>query len=133
MVTIPTAASFDSLNLSQAVLLLVSHLFMALRNPVVEAPLDMPAPYEEVLGFFDHLETALETHGYFRVHQKKQRMIRTIRSLFIRAQMSHQEVQTMRGVVESLINPNGIYSRPRRRKMIFSPDLMIKALTNSQD
>lgn len=107
LLTIPTNPSFSSLNLAQSVLLVSYEWHMASG---VEVPTETKrkgygsrlASQEEIIRFYDHLESELEAAGFLRVAEKRPRMIRNIRNIFNRALLNEQEVRTLRGVIVAL-------------------------------
>jgi tRNA/rRNA methyltransferase len=118
---IPVNARFASLNLAQAVLLLGyewmrQHDRASLgRVTTYEAPMvtglnvgtSRPATKEEMLGLYEHLEMELERLGFFRPPEKRQTMVRNIRSLLARMEATEQEVRTLRGIVAALAQGKG--------------------------
>lgn len=118
-VTVPLNPDFSSINLAQSVILCAYEIFQAQHDqPTTPGwePLEPPAPREELMGFFEHLESELDRCGYLRVPHKRPKMVQTLRTLFARAALTSQEIRSLRGVISSLVNPNGIFSRPRRQK-----------------
>jgi tRNA/rRNA methyltransferase len=61
-----------------------------------------PATKEELYGFFHHIESELDQAGFFKTPEKKPGMIRNMRNLFARAELTEQEVRSLRGMVSSL-------------------------------
>ena len=61
-----------------------------------------PATQEELEGLFQHLEQQLEHGRFYHPMDKAPLMKRSLRAMFLRARMTQQEVQTMRGVVKAL-------------------------------
>jgi tRNA/rRNA methyltransferase len=61
-----------------------------------------PAAKEKLLTFFGHLERELDECGFLRVADKRPGMIRNIRNIFQRANLTGQEIQTLHGVVHEL-------------------------------
>ena len=51
---------------------------------------------------FDHLETELIDCGFLNPPEKRPAMIQNIRTMFQRAQLTDQEVRTMRGIISGL-------------------------------
>ncbi len=113
IVTFPVSASYGSLNLAQAVLLMAYEWRQAAERsggPVVssERP-GPPATRAQVLSFFEHLEAELTAAGYFRPDGKRPVMRRNLRNIFHRVGMTEQDVRTLRGVLVRLTEG------PRRR------------------
>lgn len=61
-----------------------------------------PATKDELYGFFHHIEGELDAAGFFKTAEKKPGMIRNMRNLFARAELTEQEVRSLRGMVASL-------------------------------
>ena len=61
-----------------------------------------PATKAELVGFFEHLETELDRAGHFKSPEKRQIMVRNLRSMFERMGATAQEVRTLRGIVAAL-------------------------------
>jgi tRNA/rRNA methyltransferase len=116
IVSAPVNPAYASLNIAQAVLLVGYEWFRhhatslgqgtaelaALSGPGLQMPNTRPATKEELFGFYDHIETELESAGFFTAQAKKPGMIRNLRNLFSRANLTEQEVRSLRGVVSSL-------------------------------
>lgn len=121
IVMIPVNARFASLNLAQAVLLIGyewmrQHEQASLgRVTTYETPLapglnvgaSRPATKEEMLGLYEHLERELERLGFFNPPEKRQTMVRNIRSMLARMDATEQEVRTLRGIVAALAQGKG--------------------------
>ncbi len=105
VITIPTTPAFSSLNLGQAVLLVGYEWFKA-GDVTPPARIDhgaaQPAPREELLRLFEHLEEELEKSGFLFPPGNRPGMIRNLRSILHRAQLTDQEVRTLRGVIVAL-------------------------------
>lgn len=102
---VPLNPAYCSLNLAQAVLLLSYEWFQAGSEvPAYEIALNdaVTAPKEAVLNFYAHLERELEICGFLRVEDKRPSMVRNIRALFNRAELTEQEVRTLHGMVTEL-------------------------------
>ncbi|HXV24636.1 MAG TPA: RNA methyltransferase [Alphaproteobacteria bacterium] len=105
LVTVPLNPGFSSLNLAQAVLILAYEWFQAgvtapARQLVTNAT--RPGTKKELLNFFAHLEAALDDARYFKTVEKRPAMVRTIRNLFQRAELTEQEIRTLHGIVKEL-------------------------------
>lgn len=110
IVSVPLNPDFTSLNLAQAVLLLGYEWYTAGDStPPVETPTgdSAPAPAEQLDYFFRHLEAELDRSGFLRNVEKRPRMMRNIRNLFLRTGLTEQEVRTLHGILESLAHPQG--------------------------
>lgn len=105
ILTYPVDPDFASLNVAQAVLLAAYEWRIAGEEaaalPFAGGPADM-APKEELIRLFEHLESALDVAGFFRPPEKRPHMVEALRTLLHRAQLSEQEVRTLRGVVAAL-------------------------------
>lgn len=106
LVTFPVNPAFASLNIAQAVLLmsyewmksgLVNETDTVFRGPEME-----PANKEYLHGFFNHLEEALDTRGYFRPEARKEVMVNNLRSVLTRPAFAEAEIRLLRGVLTSL-------------------------------
>jgi tRNA/rRNA methyltransferase len=105
VITAPLNPAFSSLNLAQAVLIVAWEWQMAQTSaPASEMriPEDTrPATKAEMVGLFEHLESALDQSGFFHVREKRPIMARNLRNLLQRAEPTEQEVRTLRGVIKS--------------------------------
>lgn len=118
IVTLPVDPEFASLNVAQAVLILAyewrrsglesEEAGLAFSTPAVSRP----ASKEEMLGLFEHLESALDAVTFFRPAEKKPAVVKTLRAMLNRAAFTEQDVRTLRGVVAALENRP---TRPHRR------------------
>ncbi|MGE0233296.1 MAG: RNA methyltransferase [Flavobacteriaceae bacterium] len=114
IVTFPVNPAFASLNLGQAVLL-IAYEYARHADPQAAARRELatggsaPASRTELMGFFEHLETELDRGGFLKPADKKPSMIRNLRNLFHRTELTAQDVRTLRGVIVALTG------RPFRR------------------
>jgi tRNA/rRNA methyltransferase len=105
VITIPTA-EFASINLGQAVLIAGYEWFRSqdatppLRQE--HGPLQRKPTREEFLGLFEHLERELLASGFLYPPDKVDGMRRAIRATLHRASLTHQETQTLRGMIVAL-------------------------------
>ncbi|MBV1702074.1 MAG: RNA methyltransferase [Hyphomicrobiales bacterium] len=106
IITFPVNPAYASLNLAQAVLLTgyewmrASHGVAAPFQPIERSP---PALRENVLSFFDYLETELDKTGFFRPPGKQPVMRRNMRNIFHRIGLTEQDVRTLRGAIVRLV------------------------------
>lgn len=102
-VHIPSDPAFSSLNLAAAVQVLAYELRLALlaAAPAETAPArsdDLPAPHEQVEGFFSQLAETLEAIDFHKGRSPDSAM-RKLRRLFLRTDLSVNEVRLLRGVL----------------------------------
>lgn len=116
LVMIPVNARFASLNLAQSVLILGYAWILSRgdsslgRVTTYERPLragfqygkDTPATKDELHGFFEHLESALDDAQFFRPIERRSITIRALRTMFQRMNATAHEVRTLRGVLKAL-------------------------------
>ncbi len=102
---IPAVAESDSLNLSQAALLVFWELFQEKQaapasgpEPERAFPADRLAPRDKIEGLVDHLVATLEMIGFIP-HHHPERVARSFRQLVDRIRPSEKEVRMMRGVL----------------------------------
>jgi tRNA/rRNA methyltransferase len=104
ILSVPLNPAFSSLNLAQAVLVVAYEWFTAAdQTPPVQLDTahSIPAPKEALIHFFAHLEEELDRSGFMRDPDKRPTMVRNLRNIFQRAQLTEQEVRTLHGVVTS--------------------------------
>ena len=105
IVTAPLNPAYSSLNIAQAVLLLAwEHLMAADATPVRELPLggNRLANGEELANFFDHLARDLDEVEFFRAEHMRPVMWQNLRNIFLRAELTEQEVRTLHGALARL-------------------------------
>ena len=105
VITIPTA-EFASLNLGQAVLLNAYEWFRTgdktRPSRIDHRPLAVPATSEEMQRLFEHLEGELLASGFLYPPDKAVATIHYLRAMLHRADLTNQDVQTLRGVIVAL-------------------------------
>ena len=100
IITVPTGSGFSSLNLGQAVLLIGYEWFKAGdATPAehIDHGMAQPAPREELFRLFEHLETGIGKERFLYPPGNRPGMIRNLRSILHRAQLTDQEVRTLTG------------------------------------
>lgn len=105
LITIPTSAENPSLNLAQSAVIMGYEWQKVVRCalPVVrKAQNAQLTTKNELQGFFDQLEAYLDEVNHFRTPDKKPLMWQNLRNIFLRSQLSSQEVRTLRGVARAL-------------------------------
>jgi tRNA/rRNA methyltransferase len=106
ILTYPVNPGFASLNLAQAVGVFAFSYGLARQE--ADAPAwfaDMtnpPAPRSELDEFFAHLDDELVRGRFYHPPEKADLMRQYLRTLFLRARPTEQEVRTLRGVIKAL-------------------------------
>lgn len=104
-ITIPTS-EFSSLNLGQAVLLLSYEWFRAGDETpparIDHGPLAQAATGEELQRLFEHFESELLESGFLYPPDKAVQTVHYLRAMLHRAELTSQDVQTLRGVIVAL-------------------------------
>lgn len=116
IVMIPVNRKFASLNLAQSVLLLGYAWLRTGEDATlgrmtdrerrmhsgVNLGHDVPSTHADRERFFLHLEDELEARGFFNPPERKPITVRNLRTMFLRANLTAQEVRTLRGIVVTL-------------------------------
>lgn len=106
ILTLPVNPGFASLNLANAVAIFAFALAEARQGhdlpPWFRDQESPPATQAELDAMFAHLEQELERGRFFHPLDKAPLMKRNLRSLFLRARLTQQEAQTLRGVIKAL-------------------------------
>lgn len=101
-VTIPANPDYSSLNLGAAVQILCYELRMASAGGVVSARVSddaaSVATFDEVEGFYSHLEGAMIRSGFYNPDNPK-RLMQRVRRLFGRTRLEREEVNILRGIL----------------------------------
>ncbi len=111
ILTIPLQKDFNSLNLSQAVLLVGFQLFqeMAKQDSAIISPRGQasgaaaPAERAELDEFLKRLIGLLDDGGFLKPLEKRPSMIDNLRVMFTRMGLSDQELKTLHGIVTTLL------------------------------
>jgi len=109
LASIPSHPDYTSLNLAAAVQVITYECRMAQLGPLPPtAPSEELATYEDVEGFFAHLERSLYASGF--LHPKyPRRLMERLRRLYSRVALEKQEVNILRGILTAWEQP-----RPRQ-------------------
>ena len=105
VISVPLNPAYASLNLAQAVLIVSYEWFTAETETPAEQlvePDTRPATKSELLAFFARYEAALDAGGFFRAPEMRPAMVRNLRVMLQRANLTEQEVRTLHGVVSCL-------------------------------
>jgi tRNA/rRNA methyltransferase len=110
VVTVPVNPDFASLNLAQGVLL-VGYCWWRLGVGAEPRRLDTgasrPATKAELENLFARLEEGLEEGGFYTTEAQRPSMVRNMRNMLQRAEMTEQEVRTFHGVIVALMGRAG--------------------------
>lgn len=106
IVQVPLNPSFSSLNLAQAVLVMGYEWYQS-GDVTPDKEFTFPedtrlANKQELVYLFEHLESELDETGFLYPPEKRPVMVRNIRNIFQRANLTEQEVRTLRGVIKKL-------------------------------
>jgi len=106
VVTVPLNPEFSSLNLAQAVLIVAYEWLKADdRTPPValQHGASPPATKAHLTSFLTRLEAELDDCGFLRNPEMRPAMVRNIRAMFGRAELTDQEVRTLHGILTELV------------------------------
>jgi len=106
VISFPVNPEFKSINLAQAVLLVGYEWWKLITGgeaPIAPTRTSPPARREHMLAFLDYLESELDQAAFFNPIEKRSIMVRNMRNIWHRLEMSEQDVQTMRGAVSALV------------------------------
>ncbi len=109
LVHIPANADYSSLNLAAAVQILCYELRQAaLKNAPVITPKrgkkhrdDVPASADQLEAMYVHLAAALESIAFFGTHEPET-VMRRLKALYNRADLTQREVAIMRGICSAM-------------------------------
>jgi tRNA/rRNA methyltransferase len=105
LVRYPLNPEFDSLNLAQAVMVMAYEWWTAVDETPPSTFMTNEtevATKGQLENFLVHLVDELDACGFLRNAPKRPGMVRNIRHLFERGQITSQELRTMHGVVKEL-------------------------------
>ena len=102
-INIPSAPTFSSLNLAQAVQIVAYELRMHLLSPTADVKMhqDSLAAAEEVEQFYSHLRDVMVAIDFLKPSNPKKLMQR-LRRLFNRTQLESVEINILRGILTHL-------------------------------
>lgn len=103
IITIPVNPEFSSLNLGQGVLLCAYEWFQAGEHPAATVDPDtLPAPHDELDNLYGRLETELRSGGFFRTQEMQPTVMRNLKNMLGRTEMTSQEIKTFHGIITVL-------------------------------
>jgi len=101
IIEIPLNQNFKSLNLAQSVLLVVYELFN-LNLCKINSVKKKKTKKKELFIFFKVLQNYLEKVNFFKVKEKKKIMMRNIKTIFNKAELTEKEVKILLGIIKNL-------------------------------
>ncbi len=110
LVRYPLNPAFMSLNLSQAVMVMAYEWWTAADTTPPRSLMTNEsriATKDELENFLTHLIVELDACGFLRNLPKRPGMIRNLRHLFERGEVTDQELRTLHGVVTELAHGRG--------------------------
>ncbi len=117
IITIPVNPDFSSLNLGQGVLLCAYEWFQqkAIKGVPRTATTELdasdreilPAPHAELDNLYNRLEEELRMGGFFRTQEMQPTVMRNLKNMLSRAQMTSQEINTFHGMITVLTGKKG--------------------------
>lgn len=114
VIEVPLNPAYKALNLAQAVLVLAYEWFQATAplngeadSPANKSSDDPMATASEVDFLLQTLNSHLHQGGFFRTPQMEPTVTRNIRTLFNRAHLSKQDVNTLHGIIKCLLRHGG--------------------------
>ncbi len=104
IITIPVNPDFSSLNLGQGVLLCAYEWFQAghVKNTAVDPDI-LPAQHAELNNLYNRLEQELRAGHFFRTQEMQPTVMRNLKNMLGRAEMTSQEVNTFHGLITALL------------------------------
>jgi len=98
LVNIPANPDFSSLNLAAAVQVVCYELGVAAQSHLPDKPEIVPATYEQVEGFYSHMEKTLLEIGFLTT-QNPARLMQRLRRLYARTRLEPEEINILRGIL----------------------------------
>ncbi|HEX3708289.1 MAG TPA: TrmJ/YjtD family RNA methyltransferase [Pseudolabrys sp.] len=106
IITLPVNPVFASLNLAQAVVIVAYEWFKQAGGgalPFATPERSPPAAKQQLEAFFSELENELEKVEFFRPEEKRGTMAINLRNIFQRMAPSQQDIRTLHGVVNAIV------------------------------
>ena len=100
IIEIPLNENFKSLNLAQSVLLFAYELFN-LNLHKINFIKRKKAKKKELIIFFKVLQNYLEKGNFFNVKEKKKILMRNIKTIFNKAELTEKEIKIILGIIKN--------------------------------
>lgn len=106
IINIPANPDFSSLNIATAVLVMAYEWRRAQDTPLPEMNRkdSPPAAQGAIEGYMERLLAALEGSAFFRAPEVVPIMKRNIRNIYVRADITEQELRTLHGILSALLD-----------------------------
>jgi len=101
IIEIPLNKNFKSLNLAQSVLLIAYELFNLTLSKTNFVKIKKTRK-KELIIFFKVLQNYLEKGNFFKVKEKKKYMMRNVKTIFNKADLTEKEIKILLGIVKNL-------------------------------
>ena len=101
IIEIPLNKNFKSLNLAQSVLLVAYELFNLNLSKINFVKIKKTKK-KDLLIFFNVLQNYLEKGNFFKIKEKKKNMMRNIKIIFNKAELTEKELKILLGIVKNL-------------------------------
>ena len=101
IIEIPLNKNFKSLNLAQSVLLVAYELFNLDLSKINFVKIKKTKK-KDLLIFFNVLQNYLEKGNFFKIKEKKKNMMRNVKIIFNKAELTEKELKILLGIVKSL-------------------------------
>ena len=101
IIEIPLNKNFKSLNLAQSVLLVAYELFNLNLSKINFVKIKKTKK-KELIIFFKVLQNYLEKGNFFKVKEKKKYMMRNVKTIFNKADLTEKEIKILLGIVKNL-------------------------------
>ena len=101
IIEIPLNKNFKSLNLAQSVLLIAYELFNLTLSKTNFVKIKKTRK-KELIIFFKVLKNYLEKGNFFKVKEKKKYMMRNVKTIFNKANLTEKEIKILLGIVKNL-------------------------------
>ena len=101
IIEIPLNKNFKSLNLAQSVLLIAYELFNLTLSKTNFVKIKKTKK-KELIIFFKVLQNYLEKGNFFKVKEKKKYMMRNVKTIFNKANLTEKEIKILLGIVKNL-------------------------------
>ena len=108
LIRFPTNPEFSSLNLAQCVLLLGWEWRRAAVVQDAPSKSELASDKAALFLFLDRLELSLDEKGFFLTEEQKPSALRTLRSVFSKAQPTERELNFLHGALTALIKEDRV-------------------------